>query len=217
MRARGAADGKPVGVHRSEYRALIEWAERRQKLLSFAYIEQFKPVSEGAEHVVYHDPARAVAVKATHPNRFGHSADGERLAATPLEYLRRLGWSNALFGDAIRIEGIAYDGEQMEVVTTQPWIAAHPISPRPSREDIDWYFANIKFDKAPVTEEAPVYFNRQIGVVIVDAHDRNVLRDERGALSPIDVVVGRPGLNLKRAIDALLGGPQLELWPAGYA
>jgi hypothetical protein len=213
MRARGAAAGQAVSVHRSEYRALIEWAERQRKMLPFSYIEQFKPVSEGAEHIVYHDPTRGVAVKATHPNRFGHSADGERLAATPLEYLRRLGWSNALFGDDIRIEGVAYDEEQMEVITTQPWIVAHPHRPRPSREEIDDYFSRLDFHRAALVEDAPVYFNRRIGVVILDAHDQNLLRDESGVLSPIDVVVGRPGVKLKQHIDALFPGRPVEPWP----
>lgn len=50
-----------------------------------------------AEHVVYYDDARALAIKATHANRFGHSAYAEGVPATPLEYLRRLGWHNAHF------------------------------------------------------------------------------------------------------------------------
>ncbi len=119
-----------------------------------------------------------------------------------------------LFGDEIWIEGIAYDEEQMEVITTQPWINVDLVqSPHPTRAEIDSFFANLRFNKAAISEEAPIYFNRRIGVVFGDAHDQNVLRDENGDLSPIDVVIGRPGPALKNQIDALLGGFQLDLWP----
>jgi hypothetical protein len=217
MRARGAAAGESLSLHRSEYSALIEWAERRRKLLSLSYVERFQPVTTGAEHAVYYDPARGVAVKATHANRFGHSADGVQKSATPLEYLRRLGWHNVLFGDEIRIEGIACDEEQMEVVTTQPWINVHRDSPHPTRAEIDAFFANLQFHKAALTENAPIYFNRRISVIIGDAHDQNVLRDENGDLVPIDLVIGRPGPALKRQIDEFVGGHQIDIWPEGLS
>ncbi len=115
--------------------------------MSFSHVEQFARVAEGAEHCVFHDPVRAVAVKATHVNRFGHSAFGEGVPATLLEYLDRLAMQNLLFGDDIRIEGVAFDEGQMEIITTQPWIVAHPDAPTASQPEIDAYFAEFGFRK----------------------------------------------------------------------
>lgn len=115
------------------------------------------------------------------------------------------------------IEAIAYDEEQMEIITTQPWIVAHWDQPRPTREEIDLYFERLRFTKAPITEEAPIYFQRRIGVIIADAHDQNILRDERGTLSPIDLVVGRPGTALRERIDAECQPAENEFWPHGLS
>jgi hypothetical protein len=201
MRARGTPGGKTLGIHRSEYAALIEWANAAGKRVNFSHIEQFQHVAEGAEHVVYHDLIRGLAIKATHINRFGHSTDGERRSATPLEYLRRLGWHNILFGDDIRIEGIAYEDAQLEVITSQPWIVADLLRPLPTQEEIDAYFEQRHFKKAIINPDAPLYFNADINIVIADAHNRNILREEHeGKLYPIDVVIGRPGSKLHRAL-----------------
>src|SRR5690606_37930681 len=89
-------------VHRAERLALIEWAAESNRILEPTFVEQFWHVSSGAEHAVFHDQCNALAIKATHPNRFCHSARGDGTPATPLEYLRRLGWHNLLFGDDVR-------------------------------------------------------------------------------------------------------------------
>jgi hypothetical protein len=95
------------GIRQSQIRALIKWARTRNGILESNFIERFRLVAEGAEHVVYHDEEHGLAIKATHSNRFGHSARNEWLQATPLEYLQRLAWHNILFGDDIRVLGIA--------------------------------------------------------------------------------------------------------------
>ena len=71
-------------ARRSERLALVEWARERRRILGTQFIEQFRRVAEGAEHVVYYDESRGLAMKATHPNRFGHSA--------------RNGWVTCAFG-----------------------------------------------------------------------------------------------------------------------
>ena len=193
-----------VGAHRSERLALIEWAELLGKRLPFSHVEKFRRVAEGAEHVVFHDLERALAVKATHVNRFGHSVYGEGAQATPVEYLRRLGWHNLLFGDDIRIEGVAFDEEQIQVFTSQPWITAHREFPLPAQTEIDEFFAQIGFRKFMFAPDVPLYFRPEMGLLVADAHDRNVLRSESGRLVPIDVVIGKPGPDLLRRILAQL-------------
>src|SRR4051812_7697738 len=64
--------------HRAEYEALIEWAHQHQRWMPFSFLEEFAFIGEGAEHRVYkNDLDRACAIKATHPNRFGHSITRE--------------------------------------------------------------------------------------------------------------------------------------------
>lgn len=194
------ARGESVGSQRAQRFALIEWARSIGRTLPFSHVEQFLRVSEGAEHVVFHDPQRGVAVKATHVNRFGHSVIAEGKSASPLEYLERLALQNALFGDEICIEGVAFDEAQIEIVTTQPWIVASHQSPSPSQAEIDAYFSSLGFDKVELAPDVPLYFHPELGILVADAHDRNILRNESGALVPIDLVIGRPGSDLLRRI-----------------
>jgi hypothetical protein len=194
IRTRGERIGEPIGVRHSERLALSEWAALNGRQLSFSYIEQFRPVGSGAEHRVYHDQARGLAIKATHTNRFGHSTYGEGVQATPSEYLRRLAWCNLLFGDAYAIIGIAFDDEQqIEVVCSQPWIVSHPIRPVPFENEIDSYFHGFGFLRSPLNPDAPVFYHLGFNLIVTDAHDNNILRDSNGNLAAIDVVVGTPG------------------------
>ena len=187
-------------IRGSERRALIEWATVRRRILGTQFIEQFRRVAEGAEHVVYHDASRGLAMKATHPNRFGHSARNEGLAATPLEYLQRLGWHNALFGDDIRIAGITFVEDNIEVITSQPWIVSDGKNPA-SEEEIDRYFEQLRFRRVEINPGVPIYFNEIMKVIVADAHERNILRTEDGRLAPIDVVIGTPDSDLLERIN----------------
>lgn len=182
-------------VHRAERLALIEWAAESNRILEPTFVEQFRHVSSGAEHAVFHDQCNALAIKATHPNRFGHSARGDGTPATPLEYLRRLGWHNLLFGDDVRILGVILDEGNIEIVTSQPWIVADPTH-FTTLDEIDAYFAGLEFVRVELTPDVPLYFRRKPAVVIADAHQQNVLTTEDGHLVPIDVVVGVPSQQL---------------------
>jgi hypothetical protein len=190
-------------ARRSERLALVQWAELRRRILGTQFIEQFRRVTEGAEHVVYHDESRGLAMKATHPNRFGHSARNEGLAATPLEYLQRLGWHNALFGDDIRIVGITFVEDNIEVITSQPWIVSDGKQPA-SQKEIDGYFEHLGFRRVEINPGVPIYFNERMNVIVADAHERNILRTEKGRLAPIDVVIGIPDPDLLERIHRIL-------------
>ena len=122
VQAGRARIGKPINLAQAERIALREWAGLTGKKISFSFVEQFTPIGSGAEHRVYHDFENGLAVKATHTNRFGHSVFDRDTLATPSEYLRRLAWNNVLLGDEFRILGIAFDDDQIEIVSAHKWI-----------------------------------------------------------------------------------------------
>lgn len=181
----------------SERNSLIEWFRRRDAVLESAFLYKFKPVSTGSEHAVYFDREGLRAIKCTRPNGFGHSVYAIGCHATPLEYLRRLGFHNHLFGDDIHLLGcmISDDGA-VEVVSSQPWITAHPSTPDASDSQIAAYLAEVRF-KRSLLFEAPVFYNPRLNIVIGDAHGGNVLFSEAGDVVPIDLVIGQPGKELE--------------------
>ncbi len=196
------AGGERLSQYRAEKQALVEWAEVRNRLLSFSYIEQFTFIGAGAEHRVYKSDADIkVAIKATHCNRFGHSTEAEGKTATPVQYLKRLAWQNYLFGDDIRIIGVCHDEEgQIEVVTSQPWIKENEFRPNPTTDEIDEYMGRFGFVSTSLDLDAPIYYSAAYGLVVGDANDKNVIRDHAGVLVAIDVVIGPPGPSLLQSI-----------------
>jgi hypothetical protein len=183
-----------IGQRRAEYLALIEWANRQSRLVSFSYVDQFHPVGSGAEHRVFHDALQNIAIKVTHPNRFGWSASVPGAGASAAEYLRRI------FGDQIRLIGVAYEEEQMEVITSQPWISVNPTDPKPSEKEIAAYLESFGFFPTSSNPDAPLFYSPSTGLIVADAHDQNILRDEAGDLAAIDVIIGRPSLDLLKEI-----------------
>jgi len=158
-------------------------------------------VSSGAEHVVFFDEAGRQAVKLTHPGEFGHSTYGPGVKALPTEYFERLNYQNSLFGDEIRIHGIIDDGEgHLQVVTTQPWISSNEEHPNPTDEEIKEFMKEQYFEPVLLNPDAPLFFSRELRLIVADAHDQNVLRDLDGNLVPIDVVIGIPGPSLLQEI-----------------
>lgn len=188
----------------AEKRALLDWASCEGLIVPSDYIEQFLRVSDGAEHVVYHNAEKGEAVKTTHANRFGHSPYGEGFPGTPVEYLRRLAWQNLLFGDEIKVVGVVSEEGHIEIVTSQPWLRLHRSRPRPEPDEIDRYFFSMGFVRVPWAADVPLYYSEELGVVALDAHDRNVVRESGGRLMAIDVVVGEPGPVFLRQIETLL-------------
>jgi Serine/Threonine/Tyrosine Kinase found in polyvalent proteins len=177
-------------VSRAERDVLCRWALINNKQIPFDFVEQFTRIGAGAEHCVYYDQRLNVAIKATHVNTFGHSVFAPGCPATPSEYLRRLGWSNLLFGDDFKMLGVSCDDEgQIQVVISQPWIDAHEIRSVPFEEEIDEYFRRFGFRRLPF-QYAPLYYNDALELLVGDAHDMNVLRDKHEELAAIDIVIG---------------------------
>jgi len=202
IRSRDARIGRATGVLDSERIALCEWAVKNSRRLPFDFIEQFTYIGSGAEHRVYYDRNLNVAIKGTRTNAFGHSVYAEWRQATPGEYLRRLAWCNLLFGDDFRIIGVAYDDElQIEIVCSQPWIEAHPKRSVPFANEIEKYFRDFGFLRVAIYgPDAPLFYNRELNLLVADAHDTNILRDVNGNLAAIDIAIGRPGSDLLKKI-----------------
>lgn len=202
IRESAARVGESISARRAEFLALSDWAAVNNALLPFSFIEQFKYIGSGAEHRVYHDERHNVAIKATHTNRFGHSVYVAGSPALPGEYLRRLAWCNRLFGDQFKILGIALDDEeQIEVICSQPWIEAHPVRSVPFNTEINEYFGRFGFYRIPSLPDAPMFYHSELGLLVADAHDTNILRASDGDFAAIDVVIGVPGPALCRELQ----------------
>jgi hypothetical protein len=186
---------------RAEYLALVDYARIHGKLLPSSFLDGYRPQGSGAEHRVYHDFAGGRAVKVTHPNSFGHCPYGPGVSAVPSEYFHRMAWCNVILGDDFVFHGIIYNGDDLEIVVSHPWISVHAQRPHPEQNEIEAYFQNFGFVSASGDLNVPIYFNQKSGLVILDAHDTNVIRDESGALFAIDVVIGRPGPRLKQQVE----------------
>ena len=66
--ARGEAGIGSVAAQRN---CLREWFEGRGQILTPGYCRQIHHFGGGAEHEVFFDVKNTLAIKATHPNRFG--------------------------------------------------------------------------------------------------------------------------------------------------
>jgi hypothetical protein len=197
IRARHVREGKPISLFRAECFALVEWAQLANKLAPLDAVERFRYFGSGAEHRVYYDEANNRAIKATSGGRFGHSVFAIGAGATPAEYLFRLAWHNRIFGDAIRLVSVSFDGEQhVEVVHSQPWIYPHEIRPAPFPEEIEAYLASFGFDRLSNIPTAPLFYNKPLNLLVADAHEANVIRDRNEEIVAIDVVIGYPGPSL---------------------
>jgi hypothetical protein len=147
------------------------------------------------------DQKSGLAIKATRTNSFGHSVFARDVITTPSEYLRRLAWSNLLLGDEFKILGVAFDEEQIEIVSAHKWIEGHAIRPVPSEDEIAEYFQRFGFAPCGSNPHAPLFYNPVLGVLLGDAHDTNVIRNVDGDCAAIDVVIGYPGPRMRAELE----------------
>jgi len=174
-----------------EVSALREWGQASGLILAALELNQFTPVSSGAEHEVMFDPEGQRAIKITRAGAFGHSVVGPGLSATPREYLLRWNFHNLLFGDNAGIFGLLCSEASVQCVVSQKWVTAHAQTPTPTDAEIDSFFRDLNFEKIS-TVEVPAFYSGALDLVILDAHPHNILRDEAENLVPIDLVVGTP-------------------------
>jgi hypothetical protein len=206
MSVGGKAGGRSFATERN---CLIEWFKNRGAVLNPDILNKFGPVSMGSEHAVYFDREGLRAIKCTRPNGFGHSVYAIGSHATPLEYLRRLGFNNHLFGDDIHLLGcFLSDDGAVQIVSSQPWVTASLTEPDASDEQIATLLAEVRFKRSRLFSEAAVFYSPELNLVVGDAHGGNVLVSEAGDVVPIDLVIGQPCKELEAKFR--LENPQAE-------
>ena len=134
----------------------------------------------GMEHEVWHDKPGGRYWKATFPGKAGCGPFG---FYTPAGYLRRMRLTNLVFGDDLRFEGILARREGLSIVTSQPYIQPHPERFIPTEEEIEGCLAALGF----AISEDTGHWERDDGVILGDAHDRNFIRAPDECLYVIDV------------------------------
>ena len=106
--------------------------------------------------------------------------------ASALEYLERLQWHNDLFGDDIRLLGVAENsGGAVFTLTSQPFISGECAT----HDEIAAFQSGLDFEL--LDEVLGAWIRRSDGLVMLDAVPRNVIRDEAGWILPIDIIFGR--------------------------
>jgi hypothetical protein len=115
--------------------------------------------------------------------------------ASPDEYLFRLAMQNELFGDDIRVMGVARFPQGVSVLTTQPFYEGD----RTEQADIDAWFKSPGWIKLPAKPGA--FYDAVKDLLIMDALPRNVLTLPDGNLMPFDVVIVRPSSYLKSRLN----------------
>jgi hypothetical protein len=193
-----------------EVESLARWADAK----GICAIEDRPPRPDdltGGEHLVTLDPSGGIVYKTTHPGKFGYAADVELIHprgwnakpritaglvdASPLEYLFRLQQQNELFGDDIRVMGVARFPQGVSVLTTQPFYEGA----RTGQSDIDSWFEQRAWRKLPAKDGA--FYDAEMDLLIMDALPRNVLTMLDGNLMPFDVVIVRPSESLKSRLE----------------
>lgn len=153
------------------------------------------------------DEQSGVVFKSTHPGKFGYFVDVELIHprgwkakpritaglvdASPDEYLFRLAMQNELFGDDIRVVGVARFPQGVSVITTQPFYEGE----RTEQADIDSWFEHRGWRKLP--DKAGAFHAAVTDLLVMDALPRNVLTLRDGSRMPFDVVIVRPSEYLK--------------------
>ena len=144
--------------------------------------------------------------KATHAGRFGFAIialpDGtvELTGGTPLEYLERLLLQNSLFGDRIRLEGVAMESGKTVVLTSQPNVAGQAVT----TDDMLAFMAKLWFQPLrglSLGRPGALAFYRDLDeVAAFDAHPGNFVKDDNGVVLPIDLVMVRADDELQKAL-----------------
>lgn len=189
---RGAASPRERSFRRGrEERDLEGWAKE-----SGCWISQPESLlgtfeHGGEEHRILRGPERYL--KATHPGRFGYT-----IVAGPVypglapaltgEYLARLLLSNTHFGDDVQLEGVAREGGQMVVFTSQPTVVGVAAAP----EEIVAFMERrrlMRLDGVEIGHRGALCFYRDLDqLAVFDVHPANVLKDLKDRVLPIDTI-----------------------------
>ncbi len=164
-----------------QFAALKKFAANRGCALKPADMPPaLKSATPGREITAFHDAVRDRVWKATFPGKAGFGPFGH---FTPAGYLRRLRLSNIIFGDDVEFEGIWSRKDGVSIVTSQSCIQPHPVRFIPAEEEIAALLSGLGF----VYNESTGLWERDDGVELGDAHDRNFIRAPDEVLYAIDV------------------------------
>jgi len=173
-----------------EVQALEQWAIANEVLLSSDEIlSKWEDQGNrgGLENKVFYDTDRRQWIKI---NNLSYHTN-------QLEFLHRLALHNFLFPEvSLALEGYIWDGSCLSPVVSQPHVMHHGenVSEQESGSELE------KMGGAWSDVENGYIFN-DLGIVVTDTHDENVLRRQDGGLSFIDpdvrLLIGLKGNRLK--------------------
>ncbi len=161
------------------------WLEQPEQLLAHL-------VRGGEEHRFWRGAHHYF--KATYPGRYGFTIVAGPVypglaPALPGEYLERLLLSNVHFGDDVQLEGVAREDGALIIFTSQPTVVGEAARP----EEIVGFMEQRRLrllDGLALGHEGALCFYRDLDqLAVFDAHPANVLKDERGVILPIDLIV----------------------------
>ena len=130
--------------------------------------------------------------------------DPELTGALPLEYLERLLLQNSIFGDDVRLEGVAHEGGKLAILTSQRTILGDGVT----REEMILFMQKLWF--APLHglslgRLGALAFYRDLDeVAAFDAHPGNFVKDGDGVVLPIDLVLLRADAEMQKAFGKFL-------------
>ena len=180
---------------------LVEWARERSVLLTDTYTADLeKRGYETSEHEVFLRTSDNRVVKCTYPGSFGYAndgPDGKQRAATPLFYLHRLELMNQVFGDDLRLEGVAFgkprsgseEDKRPYIVISQSLVeAVDEKSPCPSEQDVENFMVSLGFSRF---ENSHYRWHRESdGVIVSDTKPENFVNSHKGIV-PIDLIISK--------------------------
>jgi hypothetical protein len=148
--------------------------------------------------------------KATFPGRFGftailtHAGIPDLADATPLEYLDRLILQNRVFGDSVCLEGIAQETGGTAIISSQ----LHVTGTEVVREEILNFMSPLRFKELRglhLGRPGSLAFYRDLDeVALFDAHPGNFVKDTRGVVLPIDLILLHASEPLQQALSQYL-------------
>ena len=128
----------------------------------------------------------------------------ELVPATPLEDRDRLLLQNALFGDKVNLEGIATEEGDAVILTTQPNVTGGAVT----GDEILEFMRRLWFQplhRLSLGNPGALAFYRDLdGIAAFDAHPANFVKDPKGAILPIDLILVRADSAFQSALAAYL-------------
>jgi len=124
--------------------------------------------------------------------------------ALPLEYMERLLLQNALFNDAVRLEGVAVEHQRLVLLTSQPNLAGEFVT----HDEMLTFMRKLWFQPLhglSLGRPGALAFYRDLDeVAAFDAHPGNFVKDDDGHVLPIDLILVRADEPLQKALQAHL-------------